>query len=368
MNPKRLIVALVLASLVCSSGMAGQNIIKNPEEPLSTNAGRILPLKELMPITDANGKFYFRQPGDLRISADGSIFYSDWDEFLYKFDAKGNFLRNLAKKGEGPGEVRDFGGFLLEGDEIILHDTMSNKLITMDLDGNLIDEFGLGQKRFAKLIAYYGDRYWLVDYFRKEFERRSGLKEIGHDLYAVSRTGGIIKTLIALPTMESWYFGEKFSSTGPINVIQKAGGESRFLYLNNTQDYLIKLLDLEKIEIVRMFQKTYRPVKFEPPARERRFYRERGFPDRHNDIQKLLVCSDRLWVLTSTIEKDKGILTDVFDREGKYLDNFYLPLPRLKRNWVGFPPMAVQGSFLYVVEWDEGGNIFIVQYEIGENG
>jgi hypothetical protein len=357
---------LISILLIPAVALSAQDIVENPDKPSSPNAGRILPLKEIMRITDEEGRFFFKQPGCLSVGGDGSIYYGDWDEFLYKFNAKGKFLKNLARKGEGPGEVRDFGEFLLEKDRIILLDTMPNKIITMDLDGKLIDEFSLGQKRFPKLIAFYDNHYFLTDYLRKDFERKSGLKETGHDLYVVSRKGEATKTPWGFPTTESWFFSERGSSVGTITWIQKAQARDRFVYLSSTQDYLVKLLDLDKQDVVRTFRRTYKPVKFEPPAREKQFYRERGFPECHNDIQKLLVHGDHLWVLTSTIEKDKGILTDVFDREGKYVDCFYLPLPRLKRNWIGFPPMTISGSFLYTVEWDEDANIFIVKYQIGE--
>lgn len=274
-------------------------------------------------------------------------------------------MRNLIKKGEGPGEVREYGDVLLAKDNLVFLDTMSNKIITMDFNGRLLDEFGLGPKRFSRLIAVYDNRYYLVDYVRKDFERKNGLKETGHDLYVVSRKGEATKTPWGFPTVAAYYFGERSTSSGTVTWIQKAQAQEHFVYLSSTQDYLVKLLDLDKADIVRAFRRAYMPVKFEPPAREKQWYRERGFPDRLNDVQKLLVHGDHLWVLASTIEKDRGILTDVFDREGKYIDCFYLPLPRLKQNWVGYPPMAVSGSFLYTVEWNKEGDIFIVQYQIG---
>jgi len=165
--------------------------------------------------------------------------------------------------------------------------------------------------------------------------------------------------------MEAMYFGDRSTGSGSVTAILRAEDEGRFVYLCSTQDYLIKLLDLGSQDIVRTFRRAYKPVPFEPAAREKQWYREHGFPDRYNDIQKLLVRGDYLWVLTSTIEKDKGILTDVFDREGKYIDCFYLPLPRLKRNWIGFPPMTIRGPFLYTVEWNDDGDMFIVKYQIG---
>jgi hypothetical protein len=362
-TPMKTVFILVL--LISAPGLSAQDIIDNPAKPPSQNAGRVLQLTEVMRITDERGPFYFKQPADLQISADGSIFYGDWDEFLYKFDAKGKFLKNLMKKGEGPGEVREYGDVLLGKDKVVLLDTMSNKILTMDFDGKLLDEFGLGLKRFPRLIAVYNGKFYVLDYVRKDFERKSGLKEIGHDLYVVTRKGEATKTPWGFPTMAAYYFGERSTSSGTVTWIQKAQAQERFVYLSSTQDYLVKQLDLEKADLVRVFRRAYTPVKFEPPAREKQWYRERGFPDRLNDVQKLLVHGDELWVLTSTIEKDRGILTDVFDREGKYIDCFYLPLPRLKQNWVGYPPMTVSGSFLFTVEWNTEGDIFIVQYRIG---
>jgi hypothetical protein len=358
-----LVLGLIL--LFPSAALYSQTIIENPEKPPDPNAGRILPLKEIMRITDENGTFYFKEPADLRIAADGSIFYGDWNEFLYRFDAQGHFLKNLIKKGEGPGEVREYGGFLLGTAEVILLDTMSNKIITMDFDGRLLSELKLGQKRFSRLIAFSNDTYYLVDNVRKDFEQKNGLKEIGHDLYAVSTTGEATKTPCDFPTMAAFFFGERSVSSGLITWIQKAQAKERLVYLSSAQDYLVKLLDLDKQDVERRFRRAYQHVSFEPPAREKQWYRTRGVPERHNDIQKLLVSGDHLWVLTSTIEKDKGILTDVFDQEGRYIDCFYLPLPRLKQNWVGFPPMTVSGPFLFTVEWNSDGDIFIIKYQIG---
>jgi hypothetical protein len=358
-----LVVGLIL--LFPNAALFSQSIIENPEKSPSPSAGRVLPLKEIMRITDESGAFYFRQPADLQIAADGSIFYGDWDEFLYRFDAQGHFLKNLIKKGEGPGEVREYGDFILGKTEITFLDTMSNKIITMDFNGRLLDELKLGQKRFSGLIGFSRNTYYLVDYVRKDFEKKNGLKETGHDLYAVSKNGEATKTPCDFPTMAAYFFGERSVSSGLITWIQKAQAQEHLVYLSSTQDYLVKLLDLDNQDVVRTFRRVYEHVPFEPPAREKQWFRERGFPDHYNDIQKLLVFGDHLWVLTSAIEKDKGILTDVFDQEGRYIDCFFLPLPRLKQNWVGYPPMTISGSFLYTVEWDKEGNIFIVKYEIG---
>ena len=70
--------------------------------------------------------------------------------------------------------------------------------------------------------------------------------------------------------------------------------------------------------------------------------------------------------MTSTFDAIKGILVDVFSREGKYLDNFYLPLFKIRRNNPQYyAPMAIHGDSLSLLEADENDLIYLVKYEIG---
>ena len=55
---------------IFTSTILSQTIIENPEKPLSKNAGRTLKLVEELRITDEPGVFYFRSPGDLKITKD----------------------------------------------------------------------------------------------------------------------------------------------------------------------------------------------------------------------------------------------------------------------------------------------------------
>ncbi|MBC7361741.1 MAG: hypothetical protein H5U06_05590 [Candidatus Aminicenantes bacterium] len=40
-----------------------------------------------------------------------------------------------------------------------------------------------------------------------------------------------------------------------------------------------------------------------------------------------MAVGDLIWVITSTAEPGKGVLVDVFNGEGKYVDCFYLKFP-----------------------------------------
>lgn len=75
-----------------------QQIIENTEKPLSEKTGRMLHLKEELRITDDQGGFYFKSPHKIKVSPDGHILVIDEDQLL-KFDAHGQFMKNLFRKG-----------------------------------------------------------------------------------------------------------------------------------------------------------------------------------------------------------------------------------------------------------------------------
>jgi len=64
-----------------------------------------------------------------------------------------------------------------------------------------------------------------------------------------------------------------------------------------------------------------------------------------------VAIGEQLWVITSQREKDKGVLIDVFDVSGRYLDCFYLKLPQKQEMlYVTLTRMAVAGEYLYSLE------------------
>ena len=123
-----------------------QQIIENPEKPLAKNAVRVLELKEVWRITDESAPFYFRHPYRLFLAPDGSVFLEDVEELL-KFSADGKFLKNLFKKGQGPGEIGNNFTYLLAGDELYVKDYGQRRIFRMDLDGNYLGQFDAAMSR-----------------------------------------------------------------------------------------------------------------------------------------------------------------------------------------------------------------------------
>lgn len=347
-----------------------QTLVENPEKPLNSNAGRVLQLKEVMRITDGSGDFFFKEPRKLDVSKDELIFLQDGKDKLFMFDARGRFNRDLLRKGQGPGEFMELENFMFYEDKIILYDSMANKIVRLDMQGNMLEELKLKDKRFSTLLSCSGDHYYMVDLKKMDFRNESGIKDIGRFLYVVDRKGAIESTPFNFSVKRYQRIWKRGISTGPVTWLHFIAKNHRFLYISHTGDYLVKLMDMEHTKLLVSFKRKYKQVKREKANFPKEW--QALTPDYHNDIQKLLIFRDHLWILTSTINEEKGVLTDVFNQEGKYIDCFYLPLleskprPVIEPRPVGYPPMTIAGDYFYACLWDKDWSIFIVKYEIVE--
>ncbi|MDH5468034.1 MAG: 6-bladed beta-propeller [Candidatus Aminicenantes bacterium] len=340
-------------------------IIENPEKPLNKNAGRVIQLKEVIRVKDEEGKFYFSGPWDIVVARDGSFFIHEPNK-IYKFDANGKFVKNFYKKGEGPGELnQNLTEIIVREDNIILASSNMYKIIRLDMRGNLIEDIR-PEWKFSTVVGYYNGKYFLTQYERKSLGKKiSEIREENLRLVVASDEREITPTPYIFPVTVSINVWGRGISSASISRFQRVDEDQRYVYLFHTPEYLVKLLDLEKIEVIRSFRRKYDRVK-RIPLKESKI--PLLMPKFHNDIYRLAIHKNNLWVITSTVDKEKGILVDVFNREGKYLDNFYLPLRNIKRNDHLYAPMAVYKDFLYVIEIGEDELISVAKYEIHDEG
>ena len=144
----------------------------------------------------------------------------------------------------------------------------------------------------------------------------------------------------------------------------------KFLVIYHTQDYLLKLLDLEGLQIVRTFTREYRKVKHRPDKTGRVEVRPNTFTlvppvDYLNDVQRIFIQDNTIWVMTSTVDEEMGILVDVFNQKGEYTDNFYLPVQQhVEIEGLSQHPMTISGDSLFIVEYDENDIPSIAKYKI----
>jgi len=353
----------IFAFFSFSLGISAQTVIDNPVQPASKNGGRTLTLKEVLRIRDTGKDFYFKGPWLLDVAADGSIFVQD-GLALYEFAPDGCFKKNLAKTGQGPGEIStELTDFLVKGNEVLMFSAPSSKLVKTDFEGKLIKELKFDKKIFHHLLAFDAQKYYMLDLKRGDFARTEGIKSYDFNLFLVNEDGTFNPTSCSFTTL--YYLQIREWGTGSSNIthLYTSTASQKFMYMANTQEYQIKQIDLEKAEITKIFRRSYPRVKYK--KKDPRDTRK--MPDYDNDVYRLLVYKDQVWALTSTYDPKKGVLVDVFNADGKYLDNFWLPLVNIRTGDAFFQryfPVIIQGDFLYAIEHDADWNFSIAKYRI----
>jgi hypothetical protein len=281
---------------------------------------------------------------------------------LFKFDARGKFIGNLLKVGEGPGEINaDLPGVMVRKDDILLYG--NRKFTRIDLYGGLLGERSFGQYPVSSLLGFHGGRFFFLKRELGELPRVTGSYEDNYRLVIFPEGGEMIETPYLMPMTVTRHIRTGVSSSNSISRMMPTWVGDRDVFLFHTPEYLIKHLDLNTGEVDRSFRREYDRVRYDFKAPKG--YPEELIPKYHNDLCRLLWRNGELWAVTSTFDPKKGILVDVFSRDGKYLDNFYLPLFKIRKNNPQYyAPTAIWGNYLYLLEADEDDIISLIKYEI----
>lgn len=343
-----------LLFLIAAGFLSAQEVIENPKKPAGSHAGRVISMDEIMRISDTDGDFYFKAAGDLKCGPHGEFFLKAEYQLL-KFSSEGKFVGNYLKRGQGPGEMQAYFQYALDGGHIFMYDFMQRKIVQLDAPGRFVKEYKFSDE-FNSFYGRLDGRFLMLKSTYPPLEEWTGkMMDMGHRVLQVSSAGGIEKTSPDFPVQA--FLGQGFFSIW-ISFSNALDQERSIMYISHTGDYLIEALDLDKNQVIRKFRRKYPRVKYKPKKDETKAATRKSVPKRkfENDVKQLFFSGGKLWVVTSTKRKDKGTLIDVFDDNGRYVDNFYLP--------INGSLMAVQEDYVFVQEKDELENIEIVKYRI----
>ncbi len=357
----------------------GQGEIKtiaNPKKPRSQNAGRIVKLQEIMRIDDKNEGYFFQYPNNLKIAADGSLFMKDKNQFL-KFDRDGNFKGNFFRPGQGPGEFQFIENYMLHDENIVIFDRPLSKILFFTQEGELVSELKLRIPGLDSFLTKYGENYFFFKSTPPETKGVPEIVELEENLIAVMPDGETMRHVMAFPRPYMIMKAGNNSFIDPRARLSICFIDESTVFLTHTPEYMIKLVSLKENKVQFQFSREYERVK---PTEESKRYAPGGNYGKisiggawfeapvakyHLDIQMIFLVEEKLWVVTSTVEEGKGILVDVFDRDGNFEDNFYLSYPE------GVVPYSVSswiktasGDFIYTLEKGEAEEVFIVKNRI----
>jgi len=359
---------------IFSSIILAQKIIENPKKPTSKNAGRIVELKEEMSIDDIGADYYFKYPRNPKVAPDGTLFISDYEQLL-QFDQEGNFLRNYFKKGEGPKEMQDVRNYFFADNNIIIHDGRLQKILWFSLNGEYIKEFRIHElPTFAWLHHFYNNTFYFIGHRIPSTEGKASVIDVPYDLISATEGGQEIQKLTSFPVESLVISSGGAGMMATIAELITAPYKEKYLVVCHTQEYLLKIYDVESKKTIRSFKRKYKRVKV-PQGRSvggslrvgGKTYRP---PRTHlNDITKIFVNKELLWIMTSKTDEKKGVLIDVFDLEGRYIDNFYLKIPgKIDSISISYTPMTLSEDLLYMRVRNEDETISFKKYRIEDKG
>lgn len=360
---KKTTVLMISITLMVTLMSAGETVKKN--------AGRTITLKEVIRITDEEGDFYLKYPSKFKIAPDDSLFFIDDYEFL-RFDKNGRFLGNQQKKGEGPGEYSYILDYHFSNNKIILYASQPRKLIETDLTGKLLKEYRLEESlSFMRVLGFAENRYWVAgSKFEAISNENSGPITVNLAVAWGTHDGKLNKTGITVP--EQWHMVKKTSGKA-VSISMQSYVPAVFvfdspgtIYVSNTWEYAVQKIDLETGKTTGNFTRKYERVPFlEEESEEEGPHSRAPKPEFVKDIQGLYLYNNHLLVMTSTVVKGKGVRVDVWTKEGKHIDYFYLALPKVETvNDLRRKPFTFHEKYLITVEPGEDENPEVVKYLI----
>ncbi|MCJ7582981.1 MAG: BF3164 family lipoprotein [Candidatus Aminicenantes bacterium] len=353
---------LPLLLFLAITSLSAQQIIDNGKTPQNKNAGRVLKLNEALRIDGEGDDYFYDGVNTLQLDSSGNIYINDvWSSnqngHLVKFSPEGQFLNDLYRKGEGPGEIQSGYDFFFSDKKVYVFDYMKRKLIVMEEDGTFVREFKIASDSSYDFVGIFED--WLV-FTRRDtpFERKtSRLYDVNNVIVFVSKDGQTKKDFYTFSNQQFFISGAQGGGNMDwdpfISII-----EDGKLYVYSTQEYLVEILDLKTGQITSRFRRSYSRKKHEIQDWEKMFSSKFSAPKRkfESDIKELFYDGSLLWIQTSTETEDKGQMFDVFDSNGRFLDSFFVNTKGTIKK--------IDGDYLYSSETNEDDLPFLMKYKI----
>jgi len=369
MDKKRILLPVIIVFVFCwwvfafpISCAQGKNAETEKKEGVT--------VKKILEITDSDESFYFKYPTRIYGDLEENVYVLDSNRIL-KFSKEGNFIKDIAAKGQGPGETTNISNLNLADGKIIIHNNYPSKIIWLDNAGTFVKEFRLEKTDYVKFSHYYGGRYFLFHSNIPTIKSNESYMDVDHILSSVNGEGKAWTKVYAFPVKE--YIVKHGGAYGSFDIaaLSTVVWEGRYLMVSHTSEYRIECFDLEKKRIIKEFGVDYQRQEI-PEALSARFNRggvflngkmfRKPIQKYFNDIQQLLKYKDQLWVVTSAVDEKKGVRVDVYNFRGDKTGQFFLLLPGLSDmysyNW------CISGDFLYALDRPEKGEPKVLKYKI----
>jgi hypothetical protein len=314
------------------------------------------------------------------LDRDGNIYFMMRDtseNFIYKFDAAGKYVKSFGRKGQGPGEFGFGGTVIIDGEGRLLAKDMTQKNChVFTPDGVYLEKIDLGTYlQIDRLLAN-------KTFFTWDRDDSSG-RPVRIDHFRISDAG--LRSSREFYTYEfpDMLRAPRYVEEGSAII---SGATADHIFIGDSRDgYVIWVFDLAG-KLVRKIRKDFRPVPMaeEYKAMFRKNWEQMGaegveilkkisFPANLPPFRFLFADDDgRLFVMTNEREGERTYWYDIFTKDGVFIGRFKLDNVQVNeiegRRYNDLPlRVKTQGDRLYCLREKDSGYIALTIYKMTWN-
>ncbi len=305
----------------------GVTVVHNPKMPISipNYPSKLVLIEDLsIGVESGDENYMFSELFTLEVDDDGNIFTVDTKEECIKvFDNNGHYLRRIGNKGQGPGEIQNYGRIFFIGSYVAIIDIGNNRLSFFKKNGEYVKHIPIGKYRSSD--ARLDSRGYIYKFVLNFDDGPVGeLIKLDTNFKLISKITSIKlpKQVPPAVLMERIYFRVKDNDSlvwvrtlkYELNIVDKDGNLIKKIIKEH--DPIKVTVDRLKKEIKKRYPNRPIPEDFSIPSH---------FP-KYFPIFYYFIFDDegRIYVCNFYREEDEYSY-DVFDSEGRYFSKFTLP-------------------------------------------
>jgi len=329
-------------------------IIKNPKTPLFPNKKLIL--KKELAIGEESSVFLDIRT--VRVDKDENIYVLDQKDCKIKmFDKSGKHIRDIGKRGNGPGEMMlPLVMEMISEKDIMIFDRLNLRITKFNSDGNILKTISTAKfSRSLNIIPdSLGNFFVLILNYSADGETIYELKKLDSEFNLLFNIGAIKTPLSASEIIQVISKQIYFQLTNKQNVIWGINTEYELQIVDNNGKPLRKIIkDYKPIHISEagkkeLLRRIYTSGRI-PPGKKANFPRD--YPPFH-----YFITDDQDWIYVKTYERvgDEGFYYDIFDSDGKYVSRILFKIR----------PIVIKKNKLYTIEEDKEGFHIVKRYNM----
>ncbi len=324
-------------------------------------------LKKITIVKDDSEQYYFKYPSSPKINSIGKILITDKDQLLI-FNKDGKFVKNIYKRGEGPGELLNILGVWPGKDHFVVFNSSPGKMLVYNYKGTLMNEVYFKKNIYkSKFFSYSGNKYYFTEEEYENTQRGTIILDTKVKLFTINEEGKFLGYQIPWIS-KKYYLGKR--TVMNLSFIQYGTEDNNLYYVASTGLYQLYKLDLFHKEINILIKKDY------PKINIRKEWRKFTHPFTYkvqkkyarntlDDILKIRVDNGKIWLFTSTFNEQNVVKVDVYDKSGTLKGVIDFPMPKsLHLAKLSYLPLTFYKDQLWIFEDLESEGFSLVGYQI----